>query len=242
MDVALQIPAFDEGQEMVPTLESITDQRVPEYVHRISYEAWVTPSDGQTLAAAESVDAFDVFEAGEGKLTARNEAHDSAVERGFDVIATWDADNPPRSDDTLENLLEPFRDPSVSAVNGNPVSQWHLWGTLENLARPVHRAVANHIHGQLSAFTADAWAHAGPFDTTIDQTELQTVWSEEEKDFAARLREHGEMVHATGATVVNDSRRTKCRFQRIGHRFGRTPDSWCLERGEKTFCPDGNCR
>lgn len=242
MRVAIQVPAFREGEAMRPTLDEIRAQPVPEYVSELSLEVWVTPTTerpdaDETWQVAESA-GFDVYEAPPGKLSARNAAHDSAADRGFDVIATWDADAPPRSDETLTALLDPFEYDDADAVRGNPVSDWHLFGTLENIFRVgVARQVYDHIHGQLSAFTAAAWDCAGPFDESLDQTELVEVWDEEEVDFARRLRECGRFVHARGAKVYNDSRRTRCRFEKAFAFTGRPVSEWCDQRGCETFQP-----
>lgn len=242
MKVAVQVPAFEEGEDMVEALESIRGQRVPDGID-VSHEVWVTPSKGATMKAAESVDGFEVFEAPSGKLSARNAAHDSAVERGHDVIVTWDADAPAVTDESLASLLAPFEDGDVVAVRGEPVSPVSLFGVIENVTRRfVSRPMYNHLHGQLSAFTAEGWERAGPFNTGLDQTELHDVWKEEEVGFAARLREHGRMVHAGNAAVYNDSRRTECRFESSFGRFGRPVSDWCSSRGEETFRPRGSDR
>lgn len=242
MDVYVQVPAFEEGDDMIPTLRSIQDQQTPEWMN-ITPEVWVTlsPPDKElctTWQAALEAGGFDVYEAPSGKLSARNAAHDHAVADGADVIVTWDADAPALSDDTLFHLAKHFDDPGVSAVRGEPVSPLTPIGMLENVGRKLRRSVTGHIHGQLSAFSADGWRHAGPFDTSIDETNIDQVWAEEEVDFARRLREAGEMVHESEAIVHNDSRRTQCRISRAFERTGREPmGEWCQNRGESSFAP-----
>jgi hypothetical protein len=242
MNVALQVPSFREGEDMVPTLDALLDQQVPQYVENLSLEVWVTLSPPSrelctTWQTALRQAGFEPFEAPSGKLSARNAAHDSAVERGFDVIVVCDADAPPLHDGVLKALLDPFEKQAADAVRGHPVSRWHIFGTLENVARRATRSIHGHMHGQLSAFTAKAWGCAGPFDETVDQTNINEVWPEEEFDFADRLRDCGKLVDAPEAKVRNDSRRTRCRFERAFAFSGRGVNSWCADRGVETFEP-----
>lgn len=242
MNVALQVPSYEEGEDMVPTLDSILDQQVPEYVENLSLEVWVTlsPPDRDlctTWQTALRQAGFEPFEAPSGKLSARNAAHNSAVERGYDIILTWDADAPAYHDEVLKAMLDPFESGDADAVRGHPVSAWHLFGALENVARRATRAVHGHMHGQLSGFTAEMWECAGEFDESIDQTNIGEVWPEEEFDFANRLRECGRLVHATDAKVFNDSRRMRCRFERAFAFSGREVNPWCSDRGVETFEP-----
>lgn len=247
MEIYVQVPSFEEGDDMLPALRSITEQRVPDdwTVHR---ECWVTlsPKDKElctTWQAALKAEGFEPYEAPDGKLETRNTAHDHAAENGADAIVTWDADCVAHHDEVLYNLCQHFEDPSVAAVRGEPISPWtDVTGALENVKRLSTRAVTRHMHGQLSAFTADAWRHAGPFDTDRDQTSLIDVWMEEEYAFARRLREAGRMVHESDAAVQDDSRRTKCKISRSLQRTGRKPVfGYCESRGETTFAPRGDC-
>ena len=243
MEVVIQIPAFQEGQRLTETAEQIAAQPTPEFAS-VDVEAWVTlsPPDRSlctTSQAAMDARGVDTFEAPRGKLTARNAAHDAAVERGYDVIVTWDADAPPLREDTLLQLLEPFVDDAVAATNSKPAA-----ATAPN---PIDRAVdlaayaedriKPHLHGQCSAFRAGVWDDYGGFDTSIEQSEIDSVRQEEEFAFYDAVSEYGEIVD-TGALVYNDPRRHYCKWPLLGD------GSFCKRRsGNVTFAPDDrNCR
>lgn len=247
MNVTIQIPAYQEGDAMLPTLRSIAEQDIPDH-WTVTPEVWVTlsPKDKSlctTWKAALEAEGFDVYEAPEGKLSTRNAAHDHAVAEGADVIVTWDADAPALSDHALRDLVKPFeQNPDVVAVRGVPVSPSSVVGTLENLKRTVGAAIVGHMPGQLSAFTADAWQQAGPFDTNRDETDLQSVWLEEEHAFSNRLADVGEVITAKGAKVHNDSRRTRCKISRSMDKTGRNPVfDHCGGRNGTTFNPRSPC-
>lgn len=240
MRAIVQVPAFEEGERMFPVLDSIAAQSVPSE-WRVDLEVWVTlsPPDRSlcdTWQTAVSASGFDVYEAPTGKLSARNAAHSSAVDRGADVIVTWDADSTPRDDAVLGALLKKHESGCV-AVNGQPRvfpfeptplgALFDLGGTFEDNVKP-------HMHGQLSSFTADAWSAVGPFDDSIDQTDVDEVRSVEEFGFYRSLSQIGRVCEAFGAVVYNDTRRWKCRLG------GGVDASYCDRRGLTTFFPRGN--
>lgn len=220
----VQIPAYNEADKLPNTAREILDQRVPDN-YGVDLQAWVTRSENEkgccdTMMAAESVPEMEVFEAPVGKLSARNAAHSHAVTRGYDVIVSWDADAPPEHDGVLAALLSAFDDPDVVAANSIPTAlNRHrsllgigidLFGAFEEVAFP-------HINGQAHAFTADAWEAVGPFDDSIDQTEMVKVRGEEEFGFGRKLRQYGKVVQPPSAKVYDDPRRIHCRFP-IGER------------------------
>jgi hypothetical protein len=238
MDVVVQIPAFQEGKRLTETAEQIVAQPTPEFAN-VDVEAWVTlsPPDRSlcdTWQASMAARGVDTFEAPQGKLSARNAAHNSAVERGYDVIVTWDADAPPLRQDTLVQLLAPFDNDAVVATNSKPVA-----ATAPN---PINRLVDvvgyaedtfnPHLHGQCSAFRAGVWADHGGFDTSIEQSEITSVRQEEEFAFYGAVSEYGKIVD-TGALVYNDPRRHYCKWPLLGD------ESFCERRGgNTTFSPD----
>jgi len=243
MEVVVQIPAFEEGRQLTETAEQVVAQPTPEFAS-VDVEAWVTlsPPDRSlctTWQAAMDAKGVDTFEAPQGKLSARNAAHDAAVERGYDVIVTWDADAPPLRENTLVQLLAPFDDRAVVATNSKPVAATapnpikrliDLVGYTEDTIRP-------HLHGQCSAFRAAVWADYGGFDTSTTQSEIDPVRKEEEFGLYGAFSEHGKVVD-TGALVYNDPRRHYCKWPLAGG------GSFCERRsGEVTFAPDdNNCR
>lgn len=235
MRVFVQIPAFEEGPRLARVASQIVAQNPPQGVD-VTYEAWVTlsPKDKSlcsTWQAAKSVDGLDVYEAPEGKLSARNAAHNHAIESGADVVVTWDADAPPLHADVLAELLAPFESDDVVAVNGAPVSPPTAVGTVVNVVGAVEDTVRPHLHGQLSAVRATAWWKAGPFDEKVDQTSVGSVRSEEEFSFYRRLRSLGRVVESKNAQVANSTRRLECRL-------GLRDDAYCGRIGEETFYVD----
>lgn len=236
MNVVVQVPVYDEPPgQLRETLRSITEQREPPATE-VSHECWITPTGGEDPAydVAES-EGYDTYSAPQGKLSARNLAHDTAFSDGAGAVVTWDADAPALSDSALAQLVAPLGG-EVVATNSAPlnwltptgrVSPTGLFmdviGAAEDLVRP-------HLHGQASAITRSGWELAGPFDTGRNETEIHDVRSEEEFDFYRRLSQYGR-VEQTAARVYNNPRRWLCnlpQFQNTGY---------CQRRGVKTFNP-----
>lgn len=232
----VQVPAFEEGPSMLRTLREIGDQDVPDG-WRVAFQVWVTlsPPDRElcdTWQAAVEAEGFTPFEAPPGKLSARNEAHDAAVEDGFDVIVSWDADAKPLRDDALASLLETVSQDGVVCANSRPVSRGDgLFGAVVDVAAGAEDGLLPHVNGQAHAITAAAWEKAGPFDTDLDQTVISDVRAEEEFSFYRRLSALGRVTTAPGAAVENDMRRNWCKVPIMGQ------SGYCETRGEKTFHP-----
>lgn len=233
MHVAVQVPAYRESGTIAGVLSSINEQRVPGTVD-VGLEAWVTPHPDRgrcsTWSEATSVPGVSVHEAPSGKLSARNVAHRHAVDEGADVIVTWDADAPPRHSDVLAELVNPFERPGVVATNSKPLSPPTVLGLVTNTLGRFEDTVRPHMHGQLSAFTSDAWEAAGPFDESLDQTDVTPVRQEEEFDFYHRLDSLGEVAYCPEAVVMNHTRRAECMI-------GARNDEFCRRRGTETFHP-----
>jgi len=239
MEVVVQIPAFEEGRQLAETAEQVVAQPTPEFAS-VDVEAWVTlsPPDRSlctTWQAAMDAKGVDTFEAPQGKLTARNAAHDSALKRGYDVIVTWDADAPPLRQDTLVQLLAPFGDDAVVAVNSKPVTaiEPSVVDRTVDVVGMVEDRVKPHMHGQCSAFTANVWGEVGPFDTSIDESDENEVRPVEEFGFYHELSQYGEIVYASGAMVYNDPRRLHCTLPFMGD-----PEFCERREGNTTFSPD----
>lgn len=232
MNVTVQVPAYSEGDIIEDTLAELTAQREPTWAD-VSYEAWVTPScpnpeSCRTWVRARDFDGVDAHLAPNGKLSTRNEAHGHAVEGGADVLVTWDADAPPLHDDVLAELLAPLRSDGVVATNSAPTAPPTVVGVAVNVLGRVEDVARPHMHGQCSAFTAEAWQQAGPFDTDLDETEVFEVRQEEEFGFYRRLAELGAIEHPDGAMVENHPRRAECLL-------GVRNDGYCRRRGVETF-------
>lgn len=238
MNVVVQIPAYEEGRQLTETAEQIVAQPTPD-AYTVDVEAWVTlsPPDRSlcdTWQAGMAARGVDTFEGPQGKLSARNAAHDSAVERAYDVIVTWDADAPPLRRDTLAQLLAPFGNDSVVAANSKPVAAIapNPINRLVDVVGYAEDAFNPHLHGQCSAFRAAVWADYGGFDTSIEQSEISSVRQKEEFSFYDAVSEYGEIVD-TNALVYNDPRRHYCKWPLLGD------ESFCERRsGTATFSPD----
>lgn len=236
----VQVPAFMEPA-LGRALDGVAGQRDVDG-WTIDREAWVTigHGDNETWRIARDHAAFTPREAPPGKLSARNAAHDTAFAEGADVAVTWDADVYPAHDGVLEALLAPFDRRAVVATNGNPrapaTSPLGLLTRFTSLAQDV---LQPHLHGQLAALSADAWAAAGPFRTDdVDQTNSHDVRAEEEFAFLRRLREAGDVAFVPSAKVYEPPRRTLRTLNRAAHsmtggRYGL--DEYERTRGAETF-------
>lgn len=214
----VQIPAYEEGRTVYETATEITDQRVPDGWD-VDYEAWVTlsPPDRElcdTWQNAMEAEDVDVFEAPQGKLSARNAAHNSAVERGYDVLFSWDADAPPIGSAVLATMLREFeKDPRPVCVNSIPKSApAGVFGHVVDLAAGIEEVATPHVNGQCHALTTDSWGEVGPFDDTVDQTHLPAVRAVEEFGMWRKLRSLGPVAQPPGATVYNDPRRISAKI------------------------------
>lgn len=240
----VQVPAYREPNLGV-TLDAIADQEPPEG-WEIEYEAWVTPScndlsNCRTYQAAETHDVFAAQVAPKYKLSTRNEAHESAAQGGYEAIVTWDADARPAHRDVLGLMLRPLAGEPV-ATNGNPVPAGIDPITmLAKAASRVDDVLRPHIHGQLSAFTAEAWMEVGPFDVSMDQTDSYQVRREEEFDFLDRLSAIGSVEYVPEAVVYEPPRRVLSNLDKAFHQMtgGRRPMSdYAQRQGSETFRPD----
>lgn len=235
MHVAVQLLAFQEP-DLSETMDEWAGQQIPSWAD-VSFEAWVTPDGPKdqcgTWQQAASHDTFAVAEAPQYKLRARNAAHDSAVERGYDALVACDADAPPLEPTTLKNLLTAAREPRTACVCANPVAPKTPVGIYSNVGVYTKEAIGG-IHGQCHLLTPGAWRHAGPFSDDVDHTELKSVWMEEEYGFGQRLREYGSVKYAFDAPVYNDTRRRECAWAKAARR-----DHPFCDRvdGDETFAP-----
>lgn len=237
MDVALQIPAFKED-DLTSTMDAWVDQPVPDGVN-ISYEAWITPSDDPkhrcgTWRQGEAHDVFEAFEAPQYKLVARNVAHESAFERGFDAFIVADADAPPLRDSTLSALIDGISDENTVAAVSNPVCDPTPIGLWSNMG-VYGKEFIGAVHGQCHAVTHRGWSYAGPLSEDVDHTEVISVWFEEEYGFGQRLHDAGNVDYRFDAPVYNDTRRRECGWYKS---WGRDHEFCERVEGDETFAPE----
>jgi len=233
--LVVQMPAFEEAHQLPKTARAIADQRVPDGV-TATYEAWVTRSEDRcgvcsTMQAAKTVGGWDTYEAPAGKLSARNAAHNNALNHGADLICAWDADAPPLADGVLTALVETATQDGVALANSTPVARdGSAIGLVSEVSSKVEDTIMPHVHGQCHVMTAEAWRLAGPFDTDLDESDIGDVRGEEEFDFRRRVSEVGEVVDVPQAEVFNDPRRNICRLPNM-----EATSDFCERRGDRTF-------
>lgn len=234
--VALQLFAYDEAGVIRPTMDAYASVDTPEGVS-VDYQGWVTPTRSRrTLREVEQHDTFVARQAPEGKLSARNLAHDRATRQGYDIIVTADADEPPATEDYLQNLLTPILDGRAAATSGLPKETGAL-GPAFALFRRLDQA-RGPIRANCSAFTTGAWRAAGPFDaSTVSQTDIGSVRPEEEFDYRRRIESYGPVEDVYDARTIANNRRTFCRLQEATNPVGGAREGYCSRRGEATFSP-----
>lgn len=231
----VQLLAYDEPH-IRETLDGYAEATVPEG-WRVSYMVGVTPKNGRTVREVEVHPDFELIETPPGKLTSRNHVHDVALDRGADVVISGDGDAPPASKTYLEALLEPFGDSDVVAVNGFQKAVGPLSALLQ-AAYYGDLTVNRPIYGRGSAFTELGWEFAGPFDTNLDELDVNEVRAEEEFRFRRRLGNLGEVVDRTDARVTATGRRAACIVLDSMRPYGRSDLEYCARRGSETFMPE----
>lgn len=237
----LQVPAHREPA-LSGTLDALADQRAPAG-WTLGYECWVTPAAGVadrrdcgTWRQAADHPIFEAFEAPRGKLSARNAAHDAALDDGADAVVTWDADTTPQNSRSLAALVEPLADDDVVATNSRPYAPPSPLSLVTNAVAVVRRTLTPHLHGQASGISAEGWRAAGPFDTDLDQTDIGDVWAEEEVGFYWRLQSVGRVARPPAAVVWSSNRRAHCKIERAMTMGVRPVTSgWCRRRGVESF-------
>ena len=233
MDVCVQLFGYDE-----PMIDEAMDAWAEQPYGRddqVDFWGCVTPKapNYHTAKAVERHESFRLFETPRGKLSSRNAAHDEAAGLGYDVIVATDADAPPLDRNVLMDLIEPFRVHGAAATMARPVAHASLPGVLLNASVATARKTIRYLHGQCSAISSYAWQQAGPFDTSIDETDIRSVWREEEYDFYRRLRAVGP-IHTVNGRVRNDPRRWECRIKRAVP-WLTADGTYCDRSGTETF-------
>jgi len=254
MRVAVQVFALAEP-DLERTLDAYAACEVPVFVSDIQYQACVTPrstvgasaplDDGTVtklremlandVTAARQHPIFELVETPPGKLTSRNEAHQEAVRDGADVIVAGDGDAPPVDETYLDRLLTPFSTENAIATNGFSKPRT-VGGWLVQPARRVDLMWRKPLYGRSSAFVADGWKMAGPYQVEdLDQSDIVTVRREEEFAFRRRLEVLGPVIDVEEARVYNDNRRLSCSLDRGFNRFGRPMTDYCGQIGIESF-------
>lgn len=233
MKAALQVFSYDEPYEqLTETMDSYAGLDTPDWVD-IDYFGAVTPRiSAHHPDAVRDHPWFELIETPQGKLSSRNVAHEYAVNNGYDLIIVCDTDALPLSDETLYSLIEPYENPDVVATNSTPLA-FNPLGIVVNVIGSVEDTVRPHMHGQLSSFTTDAWRQVGPFDESVDQTNVQKVRKVEEFRLYHQLKQLGTVKRVPEAQVYNDTRRVTCMLEDV-RPTGPNRD-FCKRRGIETF-------
>lgn len=221
MRVAIQVPVYDEPdrllQQTLTQFRKASSERFDP-----TCQAWITPTGPSDSAFdVASGCGFTPHEAREGKLAARNDAHDRAFASGHDAIITIDADAPLLDMGTFDAVVRELQEGAV-AVNGvskarvDPEGEVSVAGALVDAACRLEDVSKPHISGRFSALSREAWEHAGPFDESVDQTRRSEVREVEEFGFYQTVSEVGDVVYAHDAVVYNDLRRHICTLPLVG--------------------------
>jgi glycosyltransferase involved in cell wall biosynthesis len=213
--VSIILPSFDEVQYIDIALSSILNQSIitnfPDYFELIVADSCST--DGTIELAQKILQSSPIKNSilitPRGKLTARNQASNQA--KG-NIIVSIDADTyyPVHY---LNTLLEPFNNISnakyenVVAVSGStfdysidyiPGSLFSLGDFLYNKLINVHRIV-----GRNSCYLKHVHYLAGGFDETIDQSQIFSIFKEEEIRFGERLSKFGKIIYKISASCFH---------------------------------------
>lgn len=217
LEVAIGICAYNEGQTIERSIRSIYSQKTPGIV----VKEVVVVSSGSTddtddivrrLAGEYGNLRFLRQDTREGKNSAINLYLDNVTCK---IVVMLNADNIFASEDSLFNLVEPFRDPRIGMVGGHPIptndpntmvgfASHMLWTMHHNLALIYPKI------GELVAFRDIG-------------TRLPTDLQSDEDIIRMRLEESGyRCAYAPGATIYNRGPETEEDFlkQRIRVNIG----------------------
>lgn len=199
--ISINVCTLNEEERIAAALQSIVSQNIYR-TYRDRFELIVidSASTDRTVEVAKPYADY-IVQAPKGKLRARELGF--RLSRG-NIIVNYDADVevPPAS---MNMLLRPFANPNVVAVTGPSVTQDSEWWysvlepigyTLEGTVLGVQRVV-----GRNSAFRKDAYFAMGGFNMNIDQSKVSVMIDEEERRFASRLRQYGEVLYEGKACV-----------------------------------------
>lgn len=217
IEVAVGICAYNESQTIERSIRSIYSQRMTDVKVKEVLVVSSGSTDGTDDIVRRLMGEYDniVFlpqEKREGKNSAINMYLDNKT---CDIVVMLNADNIFASEDSLSNLVAPFRDPKVGMVGGHPIptndindkvgfASHMLWTMHHNLALIYPKI------GELVAFRDIG-------------TRLPTDLQSDEDIIRMRLEESGyRCVYAPGATIYNRGPETEEDFlkQRIRVNIG----------------------
>ena len=217
MEIAVGICAYNEEQTIERSIRSIYSQRTPGILVKEVLVVSSGSTDGTDDIVRSLAEEYDniVFlpqTEREGKNSAINMYLDNKT---TEIVVMLNADNIFASEDSLFNLVEPFRDPKVGMVGGHPIptndpdtnvgfASHMLWAMHHNLALIYPKI------GELVAFRDIG-------------TRLPTDLQSDEDIIRMRLEESGySCVYAPGATIYNRGPETEEDFlkQRIRVNIG----------------------
>lgn len=207
--VSIHLSTLNEEQFIVPTLESLINQRL--YIEnrdKIELVLVDSYSEDNTIKLAEPyVDR--ILKVNRGKLTARREAIEQSP--SADIIVSVDSGDwyPPN---WLHLMLRHFSDEDVVAVTCSEISMDDS---------PIHIQVgviwANVIHRRLQgrgmAIKREAFFECGGWNESINQQNIKELWQEEEFNLYTRMKKVGKVITDYEAVVYCPPRRFLCSYK-----------------------------
>jgi len=210
--ISIHLATLNEQDFIVPTLQTLTSQQLYK-TNRNNIELVLVDSystDKTVELAQPYVDK--ILFVGKGKLTARREAIEQSLSDIIVSVDSGDLYHPC----FLNYLIQPFSDPSVVAVIGSEIA-------LPNA--PVYVSIAmiwsNYVWARAfgcgMAMRRHSFLDVGCFDESIDQTDVNAMVEEEERNLYKKLSSVGRVVRAYNAVIYKSPRRFLCSTDQPGY-------------------------
>ena len=210
--VSIHLSTLNEESFVESTLQSLVSQKVyQEYRNSGLIELVLVDSHSEDKTVEIAKPYVDrVLLVSRGKITARREAIEQT---DADIIVSVDSGDqyPPNF---LNLLLRWFSDPEVVAVTGSAVPTEKvplIPSTLAIWENFVH----HRLQGRGMAMRRDAFFKSGGWDETVNQSNVMTIWPEEEMRFYRKMEKVGKVITDYQAVVYAVPRRLMWRSQEM---------------------------
>ena len=202
--VSVHLATLNEEVFVERTLQSLVSQKLYQQYHDSGLIELVlidSHSEDKTVEIAKPY-VNRVLDVSRGKMTARREAIEQT---DADIIVSVDSGDqyPPIF---LHLLLRWFSDPEVVAVTGSEVPTAEvplIPSTLQIWENFIH----HRLQGRGMAMRCDAFFESGGWDETINQSNVMTIWPEEEMRFYHKMEKLGKVITDYQAVVYAEPRR-----------------------------------